>query len=81
MGRTVFGHELIGREIYDKGGELLGNVSSIQINSDNGVVEFLLVKLTPGLDATKLPWVFDDDFVQVPPSEIERVESTIQLRR
>jgi len=81
MGRTVFGHELIDRDVYDKGGELLGRVSGIQIDPADGKVEFLLVELAEGLDAAKLPWLFDGDVVQVPPSEVERVESTIQLRR
>lgn len=81
MGRTVFGHELIGREVYDKSGDLLGKVSGIQIDSASGAVEFLLIELTSSLDASKLPWLFDDDVVQVPPGEVERVESTIQLRR
>ena len=81
MGRTVFGHELLDREVYDKGEELLGKVSGIQIDSTDGTVEFLLIELAAGLDASKLPWLFDGDLVQVPPSEVERVGSTILLRR
>ncbi|MBK00167.1 MAG: hypothetical protein CMB48_04280 [Euryarchaeota archaeon] len=81
MSVTVFGYELVGREVFDKSKELLGVVTEIHINYDDGNVEFICVKLEKGLDSTKLPWTAKDNIVQVPPSEIDRLEGSIFLRR
>ncbi len=78
---TVFGYELVGREVFDKSKELLGVVTEIHINYDNGNVEFICVKLEKGINSTKLPWTAKDNIVQVPPSEIDRLEGSIFLRR
>jgi|TARA_B100001540_G_C15813279_1_gene645724 hypothetical protein len=60
---------------------LLGIVTEIHINYTNGGVEFICVKLEKGINSTKLPWTAKDNIVQVPPSEIERLEGSIFLRR
>ena len=78
---TVFGYELVGRDVYDRGDELLGIVTEIHINYGNGNVEFICVKLVNGINSDKLPWNVTDDVVQVPPSEIDRIEGSIYLRR
>lgn len=44
-------------------------------------MEFICVKLAKGINSSKLPWTSSDDIVQVPPSEIEKVEGSIYLRR
>lgn len=71
----------MGREVYDRSKELLGIISEIHINYTNGNVEYICVKLAKGINSSKLPWTAVDDIVQVPPSEIDRLEGSIYLRR
>ena len=59
----------------------MGNVTEVHINYSNGKVEFICVKLANGINSDKLPWNVMDDVVQVPPSEIDRIEGSIYLRR
>ena len=78
---TVFGYELVGRDVFDRSKELLGKVTEIHIDYKNGNVEFICVKLEKGINSEKLPWAVLGDVVQVPPSEIDRLEGSIFLRR
>ena len=71
----------MGREVFDKSEELLGIVTEVHINYASGNVEFICVKLEKGINSTKLPWTAKENIVQVPPSEIERLEGSIFLRR
>ena len=67
--------------MYDRGEALLGKITEVHINYSNGNVEFICVKLEKGINPEKLPWNVVDDVVQVPPSEIDRLEGSIYLRR
>ena len=51
------------------------------MDHSNGNVQFVCVKLAKGINPSKLPWTSLDDIVQVPPSEIDKVEGSIYLRR
>lgn len=53
----------------------------MHINYASGNVEFICVKLEKGINSTKLPWTAKENIVQVPPTEIERLEGSIFLRR
>ena len=64
-----------------KSEELLGIVTEVHINYASGSVKFICVKLEKGINSTKLPWTAKENIVQVPPSEIERLEGSIFLRR
>ena len=60
---------------------MLGIISDLHINHKSGNVEFICVKLAKGINPTKLPWTAVDDIVQVPPSEIDKVEGSVYLRK
>ena len=60
---------------------MLGIVTEVYINYVSGNVEFICVKLEKGINSTKLPWTAKENIVQVPPTEIDRLEESIFLRR
>ncbi len=59
----------------------MGIITDIHINHSTGDVEFICVKLAKGINSSKLPWAATDNVAQVPPSEIDKVEGSIFLRR
>ena len=59
----------------------MGIIADIHINHSTGDVEFICVKLAKGINPSKLPWAATDNVAQVPPSEIDKVEGSIFLRR
>ena len=79
MGHTIFGHELIGRDVVDQDGGKIGNLSDILIELDTGKTTFLIVKLSTDLDPNKLPWNHTDGTAKIPVQEVARVSSSIHL--
>jgi len=79
MGHTIFGHELIGRDVVDQDGGKIGILSDILIELDSGKTTFLMVKLSDDLDPNKLPWNHTDGTVKIPVREVARVSSSIHL--
>ncbi|RAH14876.1 MAG: hypothetical protein CMB56_004225 [Methanobacteriota archaeon] len=81
MSITVFGHELVGRNVFDRSEELLGKVTDINIDFNSGNVQFICVELEKSINSEKLPWISSGDIVQVPVSVIEKISDAIYLSK
>ena len=79
MGHTIFGHELIGRDVVDQDGGIIGNLSDIVIELNTGKTTSLIVKLSTDLDPSRLPWKYSNGTVKIPVQEVSRVSSSIHL--
>ena len=79
MGHTIFGHELIGRDVVDQDGGIIGNLSDIVIELNTGKTTSLIVKLSTDLDPSRLPWEYINGTVKIPVQEVSRVSSSIHL--
>ena len=77
---TGFGHELIGRQIVDSLGDIIGSLEDLQLDIASGEIIHLLVKLEANLDPTKLPWSVANGLLRVPAELVERVATKIHLR-
>ena len=78
---AIFGRELIGREVVDSHGEVLGQLIDIIFDNQLGVITEFLVKIGADLDAKLLPWVAKDGVVSVPVAEVSRIATKVHLIR
>ena len=60
---AIFGRELIGREVVDSHGEVLGQLIDIVFDNQLGAITEFLVKIGMDLDANLLPWLAKDGIV------------------
>ena len=78
---SSFSAEFIKRPVVDKDGELFGHLVDIEIDSRSGDITEILVELASDIDASKLIWPTEGRPCQVPSQEIERMGSSISLKR
>lgn len=78
---AIFGRELIGREVVDSHGEVLGQLIDIIFDNQLGVITEFLVKIGKDLNAELLPWVAKDGVVSVPVAEVSRIATKVHLTR
>lgn len=78
---AIFGRELIGREVVDSHGEVLGQLIDIIFDNQLGVITEFLVKISKDLNAELLPWVAKDGVVSVPVAEVSRIATKVHLTR
>ncbi len=78
---SSFSAEFIKRPVVDKDGELFGHLVDIEIDSKSGDITEILVELASDIDASKLIWPTEGRLCQVPSQEIERMGSSISLKR
>ena len=62
---TTFGRELLGREVLDESGDLLGHMAAFRLDTDPGSIVSLLVSIEPDIDPTMLPWPTVDGLISV----------------
>lgn len=78
---AIFGRELIGREVVDSHGEVLGQLIDIVFDNQLGALIEFLVKIGTDLDANLLPWFAKDGIVSVPVAEVSRIATKVHLTR
>ena len=78
---AIFGRELIGREVVDSHGEVLGQLIDIVFDNQLGAITEFLVKIGMDLDANSLPWLAKDGIVSVPVAEVSRIATKVHLTR
>ena len=78
---AIFGRELIGREVVDYHGEVLGQLIDIVFDNQLGALTEFLVKIGTDLDANLLPWFAKDGIVSVPVAEVSRIATKVHLTR
>lgn len=81
MQMAIFGREIIGREVVDSHGELLGQLIEIIFDNQLGIITEILVKISADLNAELLPWVAKNGVVSVPVAEVSRIASRVHLNR
>ena len=79
MGHTIFGHELLGRNVVDQDGGTIGDLVDITVELNSGNTTLLVVKLIKDLDPEKLPWKHSNGLVKIPVEQVARVSSSIHL--
>ena len=78
---SSFGHELLGRQVVDSAGDRLGTLADLKIDGLTGNVLAMLVRLEENLDPTRLPWEMDEGYMRVPVEEVDRIATSIHLKR
>ena len=78
---TSFGHELLGRQVLDSAGDRLGTLFDLKIDAPTGNVIAMLVRLEDNLDPERLPWEMEREYMRVPVEEIDRIATSIHLKR
>ena len=78
---TSFGHELLGRQVLDSAGDRLGTLLDLKIDTPTGNVLAMLVRLEDNLDPGRLPWEMEREYMRVPVEEIDRIATSIHLKR
>ena len=78
---TTFGREILGREVLDESGDLLGHMADFRLDTDTGSIVSLLVSIEPDIDPTMLPWPPVDGLISVPVEEVANVGASVQLAR
>tara|TARA_B100000131_G_scaffold124298_1_gene121449 strand:+ start:1377 stop:1619 length:243 start_codon:yes stop_codon:yes gene_type:complete len=78
---TSFGHELLGRQVLDSAGDRLGTLFDLKIDAPTGNVLAMLVRLEDNLDPERLPWEMEREYMRVPVEEIDRIATSIHLKR
>ncbi len=78
---TSFGHELLGRQVLDSAGDRLGTLFDLKIDTPTGNVLAMLVRLEENLDPERLPWEMEREYMRVPVEEIDRIATSIHLKR
>ncbi len=78
---TSFGHELLGRQVLDSAGDRLGTLFDLKIDTPTGNVLAMLVRLEDNLDPVRLPWEMEREYMRVPVEEIDRIATSIHLKR
>ncbi|MBK29103.1 MAG: hypothetical protein CMB49_00090 [Euryarchaeota archaeon] len=78
---TSFGHELLGRQVLDSAGDRLGTLFDLKIDAPTGNVLAMLVRLEENLDPERLPWEMEREYMRVPVEEIDRIATSIHLKR
>jgi sporulation protein YlmC with PRC-barrel domain len=67
--------------VVDSAGDRLGTLIDLKIDGSTGNVLAMLVRLEDNLDPTRLPWELDDEYMQVPVEEVDRIATSIHLKR
>lgn len=78
---TSFGHELLGRIVLDSAGDRLGTLIDLKIDAPTGNVLAMLVRLEENLDPERLPWDMEREYMRVPVEEIDRIATSVHLKR
>ncbi len=78
---SSFGHELLGRQVVDSAGDRLGTLVDLKIDGSTGSVLAMLVRLEENLDPARLPWEMDGTHMRVPVEEVDRIATSVHLKR
>ena len=78
---SSFGHELLGRKVMDSAGDRLGTLIDLVIDQPTGNVLAMLVKLEENLDPSRLPWEMEEKFMRIPVEEVDRIATSVHLKR
>ena len=78
---AIFGRDLVGREVVDSHGEVLGHLFDVVFDNQLGAITEFLVKIGSDLNAELLPWVAKDGVVSVPVADVSRIATKVHLIR
>ena len=78
---AIFGKEVLGRQVLDRTGAMLGTLSDIHFDLNTGTISDLIVTLEADLDATALPFEHRGQTVTIPVSHVARIAAKIQLNQ
>jgi len=78
---AIFGREMLGRDVLDRTGALLGRLIDLHIDLNTGSVSELLVEVAEGIDASALPFASHGSSVMIPAASVARVATSVHLNR
>ena len=78
---AIFGREVIGREVVDRTGALLGHLKDIHFDLNTGMLSDLVVSVEATVDPSALPFEHDERTVKIPSSSISRIAAKIHLNQ
>jgi sporulation protein YlmC with PRC-barrel domain len=78
---AVFGREMLGRQVLDRTGAVLGTLCDLQFDLNTGAISELVVEVANGVNAASLPFDHHENTVQIPASSVARIASNIHLNR
>jgi len=78
---AVFGREMLGRQVLDRTGAVLGTLRDLQFDMNTGTISELIVEVEEGLRAASLPFEHQGNSVHIPASSVARIASNIHLNR
>lgn len=78
---AVFGREMLGRQVLDRTGAVLGTLRDLQFDMNTGTISELIVEVEEGVSAASLPFEHHENTVQIPASSVARIASNIHLNR
>lgn len=78
---AVFGREMLGRQVLDRTGAVLGTLRDLQFDMNTGTISELIVEVEEGVSAASLPFENNENTVQIPASSVARIASNIHLNR
>lgn len=78
---AIFGREMLGRDVLDRTGALLGRLIDLHIDLNTGSVSELLVEVADGIEPSALPFASQGSAVMIPAASVARVAASVHLNR
>jgi len=78
---AIFGREIIGLEVLDRAGVLLGNLVDLQVDLKTGGLNELLVEVEATVPASGLPFESEGSLVKIPSTAVARIGAKIHLNQ
>ena len=76
---AIFGREIIGNNVVDRTGAVLGSLVDLSFDLNTGVISELLVQVEATVDAAALPFENTGATVHIPGTAVARIAESIHL--
>ena len=76
---AIFGREIIGNNVVDRTGAVLGSLVDLSFDLNTGVISELLVQVEATVDASALPFENTGTTVRIPGTAVARIAENIHL--
>lgn len=76
---AIFGREIIGNNVVDRTGAVLGSLVDLSFDLNTGVISELLVQVEATVDASALPFENIGTTVHIPGTAVARIAENIHL--
>ena len=79
MDVAIFGREIIGNNVVDRTGAVLGSLVDLSFDLNTGVISELFVQVEATVDAAALPFENTGGTVHIPGTAVARIAENIHL--